>query len=60
MSIQEITGTVYRCKGQGMVEYAGALLVAAAIVVSLLASAPGVWSNLYTFVANNVFTQLGI
>lgn len=47
-------------KGQGMVEYAGALLVATAIVVGLIATAPGLLNTLFTNTLTSVSTQLGI
>jgi Flp pilus assembly pilin Flp len=45
-------------KGQGMVEYLGAVLVAAAIVVGLIALAPGVLSTLFNDVFDSVTSQL--
>jgi hypothetical protein len=47
-------------KGQGMVEYAGALLVASAMVTTLIAATPGIWQNLYENVFTGVNTDLGI
>ena len=47
-------------KGQGMVEYLGAVLVAAAIVVGLIALAPGTLSTLFNSVFSSVTTDLGV
>ncbi len=47
-------------KGQGMVEYLGAVLVAAAIVVGLIALAPGTLSTLFNGVFDSVTTDLGV
>jgi hypothetical protein len=47
-------------KGQGMVEYAGALLVATAIVVGLIATAPGLLDTLFSDTVTKVTTDLGV
>ena len=47
-------------KGQGMVEYLGAVLVAAAIVVGLIALAPGTLTTLFNNVFSSVTNDLGV
>ena len=45
-------------KGQGMVEYLGAVLVAAAIVVGLIALAPGTLGTLFNSIFSSVSGSL--
>ncbi len=47
-------------KGQGIVEYAGAILVATAIVAALVAAAPATLTTFFNDVITSVGTTLGV
>jgi hypothetical protein len=45
-------------KGQGVIEYAGALVIATAIVAAVLTVAPGALGTLFTTIINHAVTLL--
>lgn len=49
-----------RAKGQGIVEYAGAILVATAIVAALVTAAPTQLTTFFNNVVSSVSTSLGV
>lgn len=52
------TNRLYGVKGQGVVEYAGALAVAAILVGSVIASGGGDFSTLFQTALNNAMTTI--